>query len=350
MTLVEKALLDRLRQKQVHVGIRHPILVPLSKIQQEIEDIINNGQMSDDLKLSLLKLAQGRFTKLKEQLAPSRDAGPIFPIHDPREDPLDAGPPLDQAGPHAAAVVRHQIDAEPILPEAVAGDALAQPGAVQASPADEAMLVKNAALMDARGDSTHGPSLAAKSLKEALSTITLPNQYGAKFGELRKFLEEHKGVVSSNSKKEIVVEGEAIPGSSFHDLFRSLYIKNRNQNLTGLKELTLALSKVNAGPELFSNKEFISSLKDMTTSLNTLSTTSSLTRSLHAKNIHQPLSSTPVGGPAPQNSPYATASEDEVAQEGNGKKRYIPHGSRKKFFSLSGTPPGKAAKILRLYR
>ena len=126
------------------------------------------------------------------------------------------------------------------------------------------------------------------------------------------------------------MEGIAIPGSNFHDLFRSLYIKNRNHNLTGLKELTLALSKVNARPELFSNKEFISNLKDMTTSLNILSTTSSLTRSLQARNIHPPVSSTPVGGPPLHNSPYATASEHESAQEGNGKMRFFPHGARKK--------------------
>ena len=36
ITLVEKALLDLLRQKQVQVGTQHPILSPLAKIQQEI--------------------------------------------------------------------------------------------------------------------------------------------------------------------------------------------------------------------------------------------------------------------------------------------------------------------------
>ena len=121
MTLVEKALLDRLRQIHVQVGIQHPLLAPVVKIQQEIEDIINNVQMTEDLKLSLLKLAQGRFTKLKEQLAPSHDAGAFVPQAVPQEGPVDEGLAIVQAARHAADVRHPQIEVQQILPEAVAG-------------------------------------------------------------------------------------------------------------------------------------------------------------------------------------------------------------------------------------
>ena len=59
------------------------------------------------------------------------------------------------------------------------------------------------------------------------------SQFTKKFAELTKFLNENKKHISSNAKKELVLNGKPIPDSHFPDLLPSLYQRNHSMNFTG---------------------------------------------------------------------------------------------------------------------
>ena len=53
MTLVEQAMLDRLRQKQITQEIQQPELSAMVKIRTQIEDARNNNKLSDTDKMDI---------------------------------------------------------------------------------------------------------------------------------------------------------------------------------------------------------------------------------------------------------------------------------------------------------
>ena len=58
MTLVEKAVLDRLRQKQIVQEIQKPELSAMVKIQAKLEDTLRSSKLTDTEKLDILERAQ----------------------------------------------------------------------------------------------------------------------------------------------------------------------------------------------------------------------------------------------------------------------------------------------------
>ena len=58
MTLLEQAVLDRLRQKQIDQEIQQPELSAIVKIRAQIEDTLNNTKLTDIEKLDILERAQ----------------------------------------------------------------------------------------------------------------------------------------------------------------------------------------------------------------------------------------------------------------------------------------------------
>ena len=58
MTLVEQAVLDRLRQKQIAQEIQQPELSAMVKIWAQIEDTLNYSKLTDTEKLDILERAQ----------------------------------------------------------------------------------------------------------------------------------------------------------------------------------------------------------------------------------------------------------------------------------------------------
>ena len=68
MRLVEQAVLDRLRQKQIAQEIQQPELSEMVKIRAQIEDTLNNSKVTDTEKLDILERAQEKYGKLKDSI------------------------------------------------------------------------------------------------------------------------------------------------------------------------------------------------------------------------------------------------------------------------------------------
>ena len=68
MTLVEQAVLDRLRQKQIAQEIQQPELSAMVKIRTQIEDALSSSKLTDTEKLDILERAQEKYGKLKDSM------------------------------------------------------------------------------------------------------------------------------------------------------------------------------------------------------------------------------------------------------------------------------------------
>ena len=68
MTLVEQAVLDRLRQKQIAQEIQQPELSAMVKIRSQIEDTLSSSKLTDTEKLDILERAQEKYGKLKDSM------------------------------------------------------------------------------------------------------------------------------------------------------------------------------------------------------------------------------------------------------------------------------------------
>ena len=72
MTLVEQAVLDRLRQKQIAQEIQQPELSAMVKIRAQIEDTLSSSKLTDTEKLDILERAQEKYGKLKDSMRPTK--------------------------------------------------------------------------------------------------------------------------------------------------------------------------------------------------------------------------------------------------------------------------------------
>ena len=72
MTLVEQAVLDRLRQKQIAQEIQKPELSAMVKIRTQIEDRLRSSKLTDTEKLDILERAQEKYAKLKDSMRPTK--------------------------------------------------------------------------------------------------------------------------------------------------------------------------------------------------------------------------------------------------------------------------------------
>ena len=72
MSLVQHAVLDRLRQNQIAQEIQQPELSAMVKIRTQIEDTLSNSKLSDTEKLDILERAQEKYGKLKDSLRPTK--------------------------------------------------------------------------------------------------------------------------------------------------------------------------------------------------------------------------------------------------------------------------------------
>ena len=318
MTLVEKVVLDRLRQKQLSQSIQQPELTNLVNIQGQIEDLLGNTKLSYEEKESMLQRAQNRFTFFKDKL-PARATTGI--------DTLEVPPASSRATPGrvrsatvpapSAAVPAPSADVPapsadvPAPSAAVHGPALAVSAPIAPVPAPPLAAPAKTADVSA--------AAAAAAAPDMFGTIKIPDQYEKKFSKLKKFLSENPGMLGKNLKNEMVLNGRAIPKSNFDNLIRNLYLKSSKYNLTGLDSFAETLHRAHMPSSVFSNSEFSPILK--------------------AVPATAPSSPT-MPGKRPV-STHKSRSRDrfQSADEGDSESQ-----------SGQGKPPGKRPRILKLYR
>ena len=69
----------------------------------------------------------------------------------------------------------------------------------------------------------------------------VPGQYQQKAHRLIKKITEHPNILTRNENGEAVVYGDAIPGSNFKSLFKSILSNKQNLNQVGIDEFLRAL-------------------------------------------------------------------------------------------------------------
>ena len=87
-------------------------------------------------------------------------------------------------------------------------------------------------------------------------SLKLPAKRSKKFAKLLKFVDENPNLLPKNEQSEIILEGKRLAGSNFDHLIRNLYVAKTDYNLTGIGDLTDALSKANDSPSAISNTKF----------------------------------------------------------------------------------------------
>ena len=212
MTLLEKAELERIRQRQIKDY--NPILSHLVKTQDEIEKLFDDPKLTDEAKCKILAHLQVRFADHLSKYNRATDTGATIRPRMPSQDPVKE------------VNLQHYQDAT----------------------------------SDDEEDSVNSEDPAEiPSLTEA----KIPAHFGNKFGVFQEFLKDHKNDISSNDKKEIVLDGEAVAYSSFPDLLRSLYVRNQDMNLIGAQQFHKKLHQLNARPDMFSNRETLNALSHL---------------------------------------------------------------------------------------
>ena len=208
MALVEKAILDRLREKQITAAIVQPELTNMVKIQTQIEEILTSSQLSAEEKLNLLQRAEAKIEKLKDSLHPQL----------------------------------LKVQAEPVVPPAAepAGPTRAAPKTVEAGVATDARITEEQGV---------GPEPT-----NIFQELVMHPTYQAKYNAFQEALAQHPRLIQKNANDEILINNRRIPGSNFQHLIRQLYKPSHQHNLTGLPQLVTALKSINLDPEYISNK------------------------------------------------------------------------------------------------
>ena len=214
MTLVEEGELERLRQRQIREY--NPTLRSLGQTQEQIEKLLGSTDLEDEGKFKILNQLQEKFGYLYNKFKNSSAGAKIMAT------------PGDSV---AVAAADPNQDNQ-------AGDADGADGAQDSMEADPG----------AMGDQAPFPP------------VTLPAIYSKKFELFKKFLADHPNDFTSNSKKELVIDGAPLPNSYAPDLFRSLYLRSTKANLLGHANLITKLHQLNADPDMFSNKKVLNFL------------------------------------------------------------------------------------------
>ena len=184
MTLLEQALLERMRLKQIGEAIEYPHLRSMVTLTGHIEDLLKTSDLTEVQKLHQLQQAQERYTKSKDNM---RQA---------------ATPEIVIAGPGP----------------------------------DMGIQVPAAATGQATTASVTGPVVD-------FSAVTQPPQYADKFAKFHEFVGSRLGLLDKNEKEEVVLEGKTIEGSSFLDLLRQMFVPTASLNVTGVGDLSNAFGK-----------------------------------------------------------------------------------------------------------
>ena len=222
MALVEKAMLEHLRDKKAGDKMTQPEMTSMLEIQQQIEGILMSTKLSDDEKCELLDRARARFEKLKDLIHPAHemDAAAV-PV------PVVAPPAVAPPAVAVPAVVAGGIPPPP-------------PGGPPPAP---------------RATAGVGPPSTS-----IYAGIRLPQQFHAKFDKLKDFLNKHPKLVQKNALNEMILDGNRIPNSNFDDLLRDLYVHKDSYNLTGMSDLMSALKREKLPKADISSRPAISNL------------------------------------------------------------------------------------------
>ena len=104
--------------------------------------------------------------------------------------------------------------------------------------------------------SEHGSVEVTPSTVPMFQSLKTPANRSKKVAKFLKFVDENPNLLAKNEQNEMILEGNRLAGSNFDHLFRNLYVAKSDYNLTGIGDLTHALSKARLSPSAISNTKF----------------------------------------------------------------------------------------------
>ena len=85
----------------------------------------------------------------------------------------------------------------------------------------------------------------------------LPDRFQKKHEQLLEFLKKHQNKISAHKNGSLILNGQIIDGSLFTDLIRSFYLANHSHNLLGRHRLLKVLNELKLPTSFISKKECI---------------------------------------------------------------------------------------------
>ena len=184
----------------------------------------------------------------------------------------------------------------------------------------------------------------APSIAAMFQSLKLPANRSKMFAKFLKFVDENPNLLAKNDQKEMILEGKRLAGSKFDHLSRNLYVAKTYYNLTGIGDLTHALSKARLSPSAISNTKFTSFVspskspqfhspqaKSPPRSAPSSLTTTETVHPLAPPKVVKP--GRPLAASSHQAGPSFKAGKAGTSKDGQGR-----------------IPPGKRPRMLKLYR
>ena len=209
MTLVDEGELDRLKQNQIKDY--NPTVKSMVDIQNQINQIFEQPQLTDEDKFKLLSHLQNKFSYLYSKFKSST----ITPA----------------------------------------------PAGYAAEPSEQRSI--SSAQTDLLSEEEYEDPANLTLMFQEIPTaqdLNLPHYYHKKYNMFRSFLEAHKHEITANDDNVISINGRVIAHSNFSDCLRSFYFRDPELNLIGLPELVKKLSKLNVNPDMFTDKQSINAI------------------------------------------------------------------------------------------
>ena len=350
MALVERAELERLRQKQIKEY--NPVLSQLASIQGEIERVLRTSKLPIDERLGLLTLLHSRFDNLYKTIkfngGLSIPASAAFPVIPP-----PGVPPPPAAANNAAPQV---ILAPPPLDE---GPVVPADAPVDMPPGDEGIgqfepiadPLERQADEGSEDTADDEPPVEHKGIQTPrpvkfpdITNLKIAPNFKKKYDELVQRLSPYPHLINISEDGEIVLNGNPIPSSSFNDLLTSLFQNKENLNLEGEDEFFDVLRDLKIKEDHISTKEAKSKLVHSRHSRETpLSPTKfeDASEGMIGKGRKRKKNHHSVG--------FTAKAQNSIPKSHHAKNSKSQHTTSNSKENKLGPPPGKRPHILHLY-
>jgi len=224
---------QRLRQKQVQSY--NPELRILTRLDDDMKEILNDNSVPVDAKLRIFNQIQQRIKDIKStnQLNPSIAATKV------------------------AADTQTDVLAAPQLHEIGVGDDAPHYQDVGVG-SDELEVVEKAPPAAAAGAAA-GPTESKNTPFDKLVLKFVPDNTKTKATQFLSFIQDRSDVISKNEKNEIVIKGKVIRGSNYIDLYKSMFSSHVSgsspEGAVGHSQFLNALLDINVPESTISNSK-----------------------------------------------------------------------------------------------
>ena len=185
--LIEQAELNRLQQRQIRE--HSPELQAMARLLNNMRDIMANRKLTAEERLNSISDMQIRFDKLKKETGVLSGALPARPALEP---------------PPAAPQMQLKV--------------LAEEGIGPKQEPEEEKQYED--ILDEKDKSAQASALSPQMAR--VIRWNIPGVYQQKAHRLLKKITEQPDILTRNENGEAVVYGDAIPGSNFKSLFKSI--------------------------------------------------------------------------------------------------------------------------------